>query len=104
MHIIQHFFRAFRWSRSRKPSRLISNLERQQHFNRRIPRKDCRVPLIQRLRRAVLGNSVLGRGTKPFTARSSTEGRVTQGRIYDGAKWNSIAITKKNPPQVNKQK
>jgi len=46
----------------------------------------------------------LRRREKPFTARISTEGRVTQVRIHDGAQWKAITIGKKNPPHVNKQK
>jgi hypothetical protein len=37
----------------------------------------------------------LNRRQKPFTARISTEGRVTQVRLYDGAKWETIQIGKK---------
>lgn len=46
----------------------------------------------------------LARRTKPFTANISREGRVTQVRIYDGKKWKTITIGKKNPPHINKQK
>jgi hypothetical protein len=46
----------------------------------------------------------LARRQKPFTARISTEGRVTQVRVHDGTKWNPITIGKKNPPHVNRQK
>lgn len=44
----------------------------------------------------------LHRRTKPFTARISSEGRVTQVRFYDGKQWNAVSISKKNPPHVNK--
>jgi len=46
----------------------------------------------------------LRRRQKPFTARISTQGRVTQVRMHDGARWNTISVGKKNPPHVNKQK
>jgi hypothetical protein len=46
----------------------------------------------------------LARREKPFTARISTEGRVTQVRIYQGAQWKTIAIGKPNPPHENKQR
>jgi hypothetical protein len=46
----------------------------------------------------------LRRRQKPFTARISTEGRVTLVRIYDGAQWKAIAIGRKNPPHINRQK
>jgi hypothetical protein len=38
----------------------------------------------------------LGRRTKPFTARISREGRVTQVRVYEGAEWKTIPIRRKN--------
>jgi hypothetical protein len=46
----------------------------------------------------------LRRRKKPFTARVSTQGRVSQVRIHDGTRWNTISVGKKNPPHVNKQK
>lgn len=46
----------------------------------------------------------LGRRQKPFTARISTEGRITQVRLYEGTRWKSIEIGRKNPPHVNRQK
>jgi hypothetical protein len=46
----------------------------------------------------------LGRRKKPFTARISSEGRVTQVRFYKGGRWKAIVIGKKNPPHVNAQK
>ncbi len=46
----------------------------------------------------------LRRRQKPFTARISTEGRVTMVRIHDGVQWRAIQIGKKNPPHVNRQK
>jgi hypothetical protein len=44
----------------------------------------------------------LERRTKPFTARISTDGRVTQVRIYNRGEWKAITISKKNPPHVSK--
>lgn len=41
---------------------------------------------------------------KPFTARISTDGRITQVRIHDGREWKTIIIAKKNPPHINRQK
>jgi hypothetical protein len=46
----------------------------------------------------------LGRRGKPFTARISAEGRITQVRVYDGTDWKTTAIGTKNPPHINKQK
>lgn len=46
----------------------------------------------------------LQRRRKPFTARISTEGRVTQVRIYEGSQWKTIQIGKRNPPHINKQR
>jgi len=46
----------------------------------------------------------LKRRRKPFTARISREGRVTQVRVYEGAKWKVITIGKRNPPHTNVQK
>ena len=46
----------------------------------------------------------LRRRGKPFTARISTEGRITQVRIHDGKEWKAITIGKKNPPHSNRQK
>jgi hypothetical protein len=46
----------------------------------------------------------LARRKKPFSARISAEGRVTQVRIHDGTRWKSIAIEKKNPRHENRQK
>lgn len=45
----------------------------------------------------------LRRRKKPFTARISAEGRITQVRIYDGRNWKTITIGPKNPPHVNQQ-
>ena len=45
----------------------------------------------------------LRRRLKPFTARISAEGRVSQVRIYDGVEWKAILIGKKNPPHTNRQ-
>jgi hypothetical protein len=46
----------------------------------------------------------LSRRTKPFTARISREGRITQVRIYENGQWKSITIAQKRPPHQNKQK
>lgn len=46
----------------------------------------------------------LARRPKPFSARISAEGRVTQVRMYDGTRWKTIAIERKNPPHENRQK
>jgi len=46
----------------------------------------------------------LGRRKKPFTARISREGRVTQVRVYDGGKWKQFTIGKKNKPHGNRYK
>jgi hypothetical protein len=40
----------------------------------------------------------------PFTARISSEGRITQVRTHDGTQWKTITIGRKNPPHVNRQK
>jgi hypothetical protein len=46
----------------------------------------------------------LHRRQKPFTARISKEGVVTQVRLYDGAQWKTTTIGKKNPPHTSKYK
>jgi hypothetical protein len=46
----------------------------------------------------------LKRRKKPFTARISSDGRITQVRLYVGRRWNTISIGAKNPPHENKQK
>ncbi len=46
----------------------------------------------------------LRRRNKPFAARISTDGRVTQVRLHDGAHWKTITIGKKNPPHTSKYK
>lgn len=46
----------------------------------------------------------LHRRQKPFTARISAEGRVTQVRLYDGTQWKTITVGKKNPPHISKYK
>jgi hypothetical protein len=46
----------------------------------------------------------LRRRKKPFTSVIAKEGRITQVRIYESGEWKTIAIEKKNPPHVNKQK
>lgn len=44
----------------------------------------------------------LQRRQKPFTARISSDGHITQVRIYEGGQWKAITISKKNPPHVSK--
>lgn len=44
----------------------------------------------------------LRRRKRPFTARISMEGRVTQVRLYEGTIWREITIGKKNPPHMSK--
>lgn len=46
----------------------------------------------------------LRRREKPFTARISADGRITQVRIFEGSHWKIIALGKKNPPHANKYK
>jgi hypothetical protein len=46
----------------------------------------------------------LRRRRKPFTARISKEGTVTQVRLYDGTQWKAITIGKKNAPHASKYK
>lgn len=45
----------------------------------------------------------LRRRKKPFTARISTDGRITQVKTYDGKDWKTIHVGKKNPPHINLQ-
>ncbi len=59
-------------------------------------------PQIIAARRDILRE--LQRRQKPFTARISTEGRVTQVRIYEGKQWKTITVGKRNAPHVNRQK
>lgn len=46
----------------------------------------------------------LKRREKPFTARISTDGRITQVRVYDGTRWKAITIGRRNAPHVSKFK
>jgi hypothetical protein len=46
----------------------------------------------------------LRRRQKPFAARISTEGRITQVRTYGSGQWKTITVGKKNPPHINRQK
>ena len=46
----------------------------------------------------------LGRRKKPFAARISSNGEITQVRVYHRGKWKSITIGRKNPPHENRQK
>lgn len=41
----------------------------------------------------------LARRDKPFTARISREGRVTQVRVFEKGSWKSIQIAKKKSPR-----
>jgi hypothetical protein len=38
----------------------------------------------------------LRRRKRPFTANISKDGRITQVRVYDGRKWQTVTIKKKN--------
>jgi hypothetical protein len=42
----------------------------------------------------------LSRRAKPFTARISREGRVTQVRIHEKGEWRAITIEGKRPPHL----
>ena len=44
----------------------------------------------------------LRRREKPFTAKISAEGRITQVRIYDGTQWKPITIGTKNAKHISK--
>lgn len=46
----------------------------------------------------------LRRRRKPFTARISTAGSVTQVRTYVGGTWKTTQIGKRNPPHQSKYK
>jgi len=46
----------------------------------------------------------LGRREKPFTARISREGQLTQVRVYESGEWKTIPIRKKNPSNFNKKR
>jgi predicted nuclease of predicted toxin-antitoxin system len=46
----------------------------------------------------------LERRRKPFTARISHEGRVSQVRVFEGNKWRAVNIPRKNPPHESKYK
>jgi len=46
----------------------------------------------------------LARREKPFTARISAHGTVSQVRLHEAGKWRAISIGKKNPPHTNKYK
>lgn len=59
-------------------------------------------PRIVRAKRDMLRE--LRRRERPFAAKISTDGRVTQVRIYKESKWVTIEVGKKNPPHVNRQK
>lgn len=46
----------------------------------------------------------LKRRRRPFTAVISNQSRVSHVRLYERGQWRVIAIGKKNPPHVNRQK
>jgi hypothetical protein len=46
----------------------------------------------------------LFRRKKPFTARISALGKITQVRVYERRHWKTITIGKRNPPHENRQK
>ena len=46
----------------------------------------------------------LSRRAKPFTARISRDGRITQVRVYEKGRWKTIAIGQKRPPHESKQR
>jgi len=46
----------------------------------------------------------LRRRERPFTARISREGQVTQVRVYESAEWKTIPIRKKNPSNFYRKK
>jgi len=45
----------------------------------------------------------LSRRAKPFTARISREGRITQVRLYEKGGWKSVVIGQKKSPHRNRQ-
>jgi hypothetical protein len=57
-------------------------------------------PRIIKAKRDILRE--LRRRQRPFTARISAEGRITQVRVFDGSQWKAITVSKKNVPHVNK--
>ena len=46
----------------------------------------------------------LKRRRKPFAAKISTQGRITQVRLYESGQWNTISIGTRNPPHASKYK
>lgn len=46
----------------------------------------------------------LKRREKPFVAKISTDGRITQVRVFSGSSWTTIQVGKKNPPHINRQR
>lgn len=44
----------------------------------------------------------LSRRAKPFTARISREGRITQVRLYEKGGWKSVVIGQKKSPHRNR--
>jgi hypothetical protein len=57
-------------------------------------------PRIVKAKRDVLRE--LQRRQKPFAARISTDGCVTQVRVFERGAWQTITIGKKNPAHVSK--
>jgi hypothetical protein len=45
----------------------------------------------------------LQRREKPFTASISKEGHITQVRLYDGRRWKTIEVRKKNPSNYERK-
>jgi hypothetical protein len=46
----------------------------------------------------------LGRREKPFTARISREGQVTQVRVYKNSEWKTITLKRKRPSNFYRKK
>jgi hypothetical protein len=46
----------------------------------------------------------LKRRDKPFTARISASGQITQVRVHNGKNWKTVAVGGKNPPHESKYK
>lgn len=59
-------------------------------------------PRIIKAKRGILRE--LRRREKPFTARISRDGQITQVRLFEQMRWKTIMIPKKNPPHINRQK
>jgi hypothetical protein len=46
----------------------------------------------------------LQRRERPFAAKISTDGRISQVKLFEHGQWITIQIPKKNPPHVNRYK